>query len=75
MSNKKYINPTAISLLAKMVKLSNISILEEYSVIKMLSAKQKEILFEKMLKPNNYYPIVIQTKNKEKLQCIGIPDD
>ena len=75
MSNKAYINPTPISLLAKMVKLSNVSILEEYSVIKKLSSKEKKILFKKMLKPNYYYPTVIQTKNKEKLQCIGIPDD
>ena len=62
MSNKKYINPTPISLLAKMIKLSNVSILEAYSVSNNLSPKQKESLFKKMLKPNIYYPTVIQKK-------------
>ena len=67
MSNK-YTNPTPISLMAKIIKLSNISILEEYVVLKNLSPKQKKKLYEEMLKPNHYYPTVVQKKNKEELQ-------
>lgn len=72
MSNKSYINPTPLSLMAKIVKLSNINIIEQFASDNNLTPKQKKELYEKLLKPNHYYPIVVQKKNKEKLQCIGI---
>ena len=72
MSNKNYVNPTPLSLMAKIIKLSNIDIIEQFAHNNNLSPKQKKELYEKLLKPNYYYPTVVQKKNKEKLQCIGI---
>ena len=71
-TNKKYINPTPISLTGKILKLTNIQIIENYCETNNISPKQKKEIYDRLLKPNNYYPTVIQKKNKEKLQCIGI---
>ena len=74
MSQNKYINPSPLSLIAKINKLSNIDIIEEYCVLHNISEKKKVKLNEQMLKINHFYPTVVQKKNKEKLQCLIVDD-
>ena len=67
-----YNNPSALSLMAKMIKLSNKDIINDFVEDNNLSDTKTNNIKREYLKINHYYPTVIQNKNKEYLQCIGL---
>mgnify|MGYP003995939755 CR=1 FL=1 len=65
---KNYQNPTALSLISKMIKKENIKIINKISKENYLDIKQKEDLLNIFIKPNYYIPYVVNSETKEKLQ-------
>lgn len=65
---KNYQNPTALSLISKMIKKENIKIINKMSKENDLDIKQKEDLLNTFVKPNYYIPYVVNSETKENLQ-------
>jgi len=74
MSNnkQKYINPSILSLVSRIVKKQNIELIESYGLEHNLSPKDIEKLKINYIKLNHIYPNVVQRKNREYLQTLLI---
>jgi len=68
----KYINPSALALIARMVRKQNTQLLEEYGSRNSLSPKEITNLKNGLIKLNHIYPNVVQKKNREHLQTLLI---
>ena len=71
MSNK-YINPSSLSLIAKMIKIQNTELIDNYGIEHNLNGAEITNLKNKLIKLNHIYPNVIQKKNREYLQTLLI---
>ena len=71
MSNK-YINPSSLSLIAKMIKKQNSDLLDNYGIKNNLNENDITTLKHQLIKLNHIYPNVIQKKNREYLQTLLI---
>jgi len=65
---QNYQNPTALSLISKIIKKENIKIINKISKENDLDIKQKEELLNTYIKPNYYIPYVVNSQTKENLQ-------
>ena len=65
---EKYINPSALNLVARFVKKQNLMVIEKYGKDNNLTDKQIKDIENKFLKLNNIYPNVIQKKTIELQQ-------
>jgi hypothetical protein len=74
MSNnkQKYINPSILSLVSRIVKKQNIELIDKYGTEHNLSPKEIQNLKTNYIKLNHIYPNVIQRKNREYLQTLLI---
>jgi len=67
-----YKNPSAFSLVSKIIKHQNTIFIDNYCKTNNLNINAKEDLMKSCIKPNYYCPTVVQKKNREKLQCSNI---
>jgi hypothetical protein len=74
MSNnkQKYINPSILSLVSRIVKKQNIELIDAYGLENNLSPKEIQSLKTNYIKLNHIYPNVVQRKNREYLQTLLI---
>jgi hypothetical protein len=70
--SSKYINPSSLSLISKMIKIQNTELIENYGVKHNLNDIEITNLKNKLIKLNHIYPNVIQKKNREYLQTLLI---
>lgn len=70
--NNKYTNPTAINLISKFIKSQNSVLLKELCDNNNIDNPKKEKIINNLNK--NYYPIIVQKKNREYLQCLLIKE-
>ena len=68
----KYTNPSALALIARMIRKQNTQLLEEYGSRNSLSPKELIALKTDLIKLNHIYPNVVQKKNRENLQLLLI---
>jgi len=71
MSNK-YINPSSLSLIAKMIKIQNTELIDNYGIKNNLNDSEIITLKTRLIKLNHIYPNVVQKKNREYLQTLLI---
>ena len=68
----KYTNPSALALIARMVRKQNTQLLDDYGLRNSLSPKEIIALKKDLIKLNHVYPNVVQKKNREYLQTLLI---
>jgi hypothetical protein len=68
----KYTNPSALALIARMVRKQNTQLLDDYGLRHSLSPKELKSLKKDLIKLNHVYPNVVQKKNREYLQLLLI---
>jgi len=68
----KYTNPSALALIARMVKKQNTQLLDDYGARNSFSPKEIIDLKKNFIKLNHVYPNVVQKKNREYLQTLLI---
>ena len=68
----KYTNPSALALIARMVRKQNTQLLDDYGLRNYLSPKELRSLKTELIKLNHVYPNVVQKKNREYLQLLLI---
>ena len=69
---QKYKNPTPLSMISKIIRNQNKDIIKKFVLENNLSEKYISILEKEFLKPNYYFPTIVQKKNKEKLQLLAM---
>ena len=72
--NVKYTNLTPLTLFSKIIKQQNINYIDNYCSKNNISDKIKLQLIEHFIKPNYYYPSVVQKKDRERQQVLSIPN-
>jgi len=68
----KYTNPSALALIARMVRKQNNQLLDDYGLRNSFSTKELIALKKDLIKLNHVYPNVVQKKNREYLQLLLI---
>lgn len=72
MSKNNYINPSALTLISRMIKIQNTELIEKIGKEHYLSLNEIEELKRRLIKLNHIYPNVVQKKNREYLQTLLI---
>ena len=72
MSKNNYINPSALTLISRMIKIQNTELIEKIGKEHELSLNEIDELKRRLIKLNHIYPNVVQKKNREYLQTLLI---
>ena len=72
MSKNNYINPSALTLISRLIKNQNTALIEKIGQEHDLSLNEIEELKRRLIKLNHIYPNVVQKKNREYLQTLLI---
>ena len=72
--NVKYTNLTPLTHFSKIIKQQNINYIDNYCSKNNISDEIKLQLIEHLIKPNYYYPSVVQKKDRERQQVLSIPN-
>lgn len=72
MDDQTYKNPSAITLISRMIKKQNQNLINSIADIMNLDDETKEELLEEFIKINYYCPSIILDSNKEHLQKIFV---
>ena len=70
--SSKYINPSSLSLISKMIKIQNTELIDNYGIKNNLNDSEIITLKTRLIKLNHIYPNVVQKKNREYLQTLLI---
>ena len=63
-----YKNPYPINIISKTIKSQNMQFINDYCKENNIENCQKEIIIEKLIKPNYYTPNITNSKSKEEVQ-------
>jgi hypothetical protein len=66
----KYVNPYPINIITNLVRHQNLELITQICDKHNVTDTKKQEILDKLLKPNYYTPLIINSEFKEKLQQI-----
>ena len=72
--NINYTNLTPLTLFSQIIKHQNTRYIDDYCNKNNISDEIKLQLIDNFIKPNYYYPSVVQKKDRERQQVLSIPN-